>query len=65
MGAVAGVRVYGRVFTAWGAAGLLAPWFAGTLFERSGGYTTALIVAGATALVSLLAALTLPAKARS
>ena len=65
VGAVAGVKVYGRVFTAWGAAGLLAPWFAGYLFERSGGYTTALVVAGATALLSLLAALTLPHKARS
>ena len=26
-------RVYGRVFTAWGCAGLLGPWLAGALFD--------------------------------
>lgn len=53
-GAVVGVRVYGRVFTAWGTAGLLAPWFAGFLYERFGDYQIALAAAGCTALASLL-----------
>ncbi len=56
-GAVAGVKVYGRVFTAWGAAGLLAPWTAGLLFERSGSYRMALFAASALALVSLISAI--------
>lgn len=55
-GPVAGVMVYGRVFTAWGAAGLLAPWAAGLLFEAGGSYRLALFGAAALALVSLLAA---------
>jgi len=49
-----GVRVYGRVFTAWGAAGLLAPWFAGVLFERFGDYRIALATAGGLGLASVL-----------
>ncbi len=53
-GAVAGVKVYGRVFTAWGAAGLLAPWAAGLLFEESGNYRLALLGAAALAIVSLV-----------
>ncbi len=56
-GAVAGVRVYGRVFTAWGAAGLLAPWAAGLLYEASGHYRLALLAAACLALVSLSAVL--------
>lgn len=52
-GAVAGVKVYGRVFTAWGTAGLLAPWAAGLLYEGSGSYRMALLGACALALVSL------------
>ncbi len=40
-----GTRIYGRVFTAWGTAGLLAPWFAGFLFDETGGYAVALAVA--------------------
>ena len=54
-----GPRIYGRVFTAWGTAGLLAPWFAGTLFDLSGGYRVALLTAAGFALVSALAILTL------
>lgn len=50
-------RIYGRVFTAWGAAGLAGPWLAGYLFDLSGGYRTALIVAVGAALASALAAL--------
>lgn len=38
-------RVYGRVFSAWGVAGLLAPWLAGMLFDLTGQYTEALQIA--------------------
>ena len=48
-------RIYGRVFTAWGAAGLAGPWLAGTLFDATGGYTIALAVAAGLSLVSALA----------
>ena len=55
-GTVAGARVYGRVFTAWGTAGLFAPWFAGVLYDRSGSYAVALGVAGVLGIVSALTA---------
>jgi len=51
-----GPRVYGRVFTAWGTAGLLAPWVAGKIFDQTGGYGEALWIASALALVSSLLA---------
>ena len=52
-------KVYGRVFTAWGAAGLAAPWIAGALYNVSGTYTVALVLAACAALFSALnAALT-------
>ncbi|WP_317056581.1 hypothetical protein [Roseovarius rhodophyticola] len=38
-------KVYGRVFTAWGMAGLAGPWLAGTLYDGTGAYTVALGVA--------------------
>lgn len=48
-------RVYGRVFTAWGCAGLLGPWFAGVLFDWRGDYGPALYVAAAIGLMSVVA----------
>lgn len=45
-------RIYGRVFTAWGLAGLLAPWFAGFLFDWQGDYNIALAAAAAAGLLS-------------
>ncbi len=57
--------VYGRVFTAWGIAGLMAPGLAGHLFDRNGNYVTSLILAAAAALLSSLAAATLPAVRRT
>lgn len=51
-GPVAGIRIYGRVFTAWGAAGLLAPLAAGALYDRSGDYRIALLIAGTLGLLS-------------
>ena len=49
-----GPRVYGRVFTAWGAAGLVAPWTAGLLFDQTQNYALALWIAILLALVSAL-----------
>lgn len=45
-------RVYGQIFTAWGLAGLAAPWLAGALFDLSGSYRLALLLAGLGALLS-------------
>ncbi len=47
-----GPVVYGRVFTAWGFAGLAGPWLAGAIFDASGGYAAALLVAAALAAAS-------------
>ncbi|MFK7941079.1 MAG: hypothetical protein AB8B82_16990 [Roseovarius sp.] len=51
-GMTRGPRIYGRVFTAWGAAGVLGPWLAGMLFDLGGGYHTALLTACAIATLS-------------
>ncbi len=53
-------RAYGRVFTAWGLAGLLGPWIAGLLFDLGGGYGPAALTASAAAVLSAGAALLLP-----
>lgn len=45
-------RIYGRIFTAWGTAGLLAPWLAGLIFDSTGGYSLALLSAAVVAVVS-------------
>jgi OFA family oxalate/formate antiporter-like MFS transporter len=45
-------RIYGRVFTAWGLSGLLAPWIAGVLFDWQSDYRFALGIATATAIAS-------------
>jgi hypothetical protein len=52
--------MYGLVFTAWGLAGLGAPWLAGVLFDAGGGYGPALIIAAGAALASALAVGLLP-----
>ena len=49
-----GPKVYGRVFTAWGFAGLVAPWTAGMIYDTWSGYNPALIIASVTALLSAL-----------
>lgn len=54
-GMVQSPRIYGRVFTAWGTAGLAGPWLAGVLFDATGGYSSALAVAAGFSLVSALA----------
>jgi OFA family oxalate/formate antiporter-like MFS transporter len=57
VGMAQSARVYGRIFTAWGSAGLIGPWFAGWLFDWSGDYQLALIAAGAFGMMSVGAVL--------
>ncbi|MBX3631725.1 MAG: MFS transporter [Simplicispira sp.] len=49
-------RIYGKIFTAWGLAGLIAPWSAGWVFSQRGSYDLALV---ALALLNLLALIVL------
>ena len=49
-----GPKVYGRVFTAWGFAGLAAPWTAGLIYDMQSNYRLALIAASLTALLSAI-----------
>ena len=53
-------RVYGRVFTAWGFAGLVLPWLAGMLFDRTGSYDLPVVVAAGLGIASAVAAFGLP-----
>lgn len=50
--AARGPQVYGLVFTAWGLAGLCAPWSAGLLFDWRADYRVALILAAIIAAAS-------------
>ena len=59
-GTVSGVKAYGRVFTAWGTAGLIFPWLAGYLFDRSSSYTTIFAMAAVGSVLSAVAAYRLP-----
>lgn len=63
-GAKSSPQIYGRVFTAWGLAGLVAPWLAGKFFAVTGNYSTALWVAAVLATISSGAALCLLSSAR-
>jgi len=54
-GALAAPRIYGQVFTAWGLAGLLGPWFSGWLFDLTGTYTIALVIAVLLSGISIVA----------
>jgi OFA family oxalate/formate antiporter-like MFS transporter len=49
-----GARAYGRVFTAWGFAGLVAPWTAGLIYDAEANYQVALLVASLAAILSAL-----------
>lgn len=59
-GAATIARTYGRLFTAWGIAGLATPVLAGVLFDLTGSYRAALLVAAAAAAGAALTALLLP-----
>jgi OFA family oxalate/formate antiporter-like MFS transporter len=52
-------KIYGRLFTAWGAAGLLGPLAGGLYFDVFGNYEAALITAAAAALMASLAGVSL------
>ncbi len=51
-----GPQAYGRVFIAWGFAGLVAPWSAGILYDWYAGYESAMLIAALVALVSAISA---------
>lgn len=53
-GALAAPRIYGQIFTAWGLAGLFAPWVSGWLFDQTGTYTVALLIAVLLSGISIL-----------
>ena len=52
--------IYGKLFTAWGVAGIAGPWIAGWMFEATGSYREALMVAAAAAVVAVLVTAMLP-----
>ncbi len=57
----AGTRAFGRIFTAWGTAGLIGPWLGGVLFDLSGLYAHALLAAAVLSLAgAIIAWLALP-----
>ncbi len=53
---------YGRIFTSWGLAGLVAPWFAGILYGYADSYTVALSAAALLAAFSVGMSLRLAGK---
>ena len=55
--------VYGRVCTAYGVAGLVAPLIAGALHDLKGDYALAVLIAALVALIGLFATLALPRQA--
>ncbi len=58
-------RLYGRLFTAWGAAALAGPSVAGFGFDLSGAYSSTLIIASIAALLSAVACWSLPRRLRT
>lgn len=58
-GAAGAARVFGRIFTAWGIAGLTGPWIGGMLFDQSGDYDFALTIAAVIAAAGILPAMLL------
>ena len=51
-----GPQAYGQVFTAWGFAGLVAPWSAGLVYDLHTGYEPAMVIAASIAMLSALGA---------
>ena len=54
-GSLAAPKIYGQIFTAWGLAGLLGPWSSGWLYDLSGSYMAAILVAVLLSVISMLA----------
>lgn len=52
--------VYGRLFTAWGAGGIVGPFVAAHAFDTTGGYRTAMIAASAAAIIATACTAWLP-----
>ncbi len=58
-------RIAGRTYIAWCLAAISLPVLAGHLYDRTGGYEAAVIVAGSANLLAVLVALTLPRQRRA
>jgi MFS transporter, OFA family, oxalate/formate antiporter len=58
-------RIIGRTYIAWCLAAILLPVLAGRLYDLTGGYETAVMVAGGANLLAVLVALTLPRQERA
>ena len=56
----AGPKAYGKVFTAWGTAGLAGPWLAGALYQWSNDYLIGLLIAAVCSGVSAILVSRLP-----
>lgn len=56
-------RIASRIYIAWGIAAVSLPVLAGRLFDLTGGYQTAILIAGCGNLVAVLIAFTLPRRA--
>jgi len=53
-------RMSGRLYTAWGLAGIVGPWVAGSAFDRTGSYTPAIAVAACAMAAGAVLSLALP-----
>ena len=51
-GAIDSIRIYGLIFTAWGAAGFVGPWLAGLFYDIQGDYSIALLLASIAGVLS-------------
>lgn len=60
VGLAQSARAYGRIFTAWGLAGLAGPFVAGAVYDANGSYGPAVLMAAGLAGLSALAAGFLP-----
>jgi OFA family oxalate/formate antiporter-like MFS transporter len=54
VGSELSAKIYGRVFTAWGAAGLISPSLAGWLFEKNNNYNTSILFALSLSFIAVL-----------
>ena len=54
VGSELSAKTYGRVFTAWGAAGLISPSLAGWLFEKNNNYDTSILFALSLSVIAVL-----------